>query len=100
MPVDSQTKSQSILANGIQALVVLPMAVGIPDSPHMLGWYGGTGFSDEAEYFNNPRLLFENNSQYGDTNKVSGSSTVPQNQLHSSGLNSLYGRVNEQYGPS
>ena len=97
---DSETKSRSALANGLQSLVVMPMALGIPDSPHILGWFGGTGFPDTTAYLNNPRLLFENNSQYGDTNKVSGSATVKQNQLHSSGLNSLYdGRINDQYGP-
>lgn len=46
--IDTETKSRSTLASGLLSLVVMPLALGIADSPHILGWYSGTGFPEPA----------------------------------------------------
>jgi len=44
MAIDTETKSRSVLANGLMSHVILPLALDAAASPHLLGWFNGTGF--------------------------------------------------------
>lgn len=104
MAVDTQTKRRSVLGMTLSFLVIAPLPDGTianVDRMHATALYGGiVPVEPPTDVFKTNDLYnYDWNDQYGQSYAVSDTVLVNNNELLSTGLNDLYSRINEQYGP-